>query len=117
MMTDMDQREALLKQDGYLIGIASLSLLNGMDFSPYFEQAAILLRPILFSFSITSPVIVFYFTSLILAVGSVLISGVPVAIFERVTGRQTSDSTSMALWLGSIFLISIPSVLSLFGFR
>lgn len=112
-MSEMDRREAILKQDGYLIGLATLSLSNGMNFSPYFEQGAILLRPILFGFSITSPVIVFYLTSLTLAVGSILISGVPVAIFERLTGRQTSDSTSMALWLASIFLISIPSIMGL----
>jgi hypothetical protein len=112
-MSEMDHREAVLRQDGYFIGIATLSLVNGMNSSPYFEQAAILLRPILFGFSITSPTIIFYITSLTLSVGSVMLAGVPVAIFERVTGRQTSDNTSMAIWLGVIFLIAIPSFLGL----
>lgn len=114
-MSEMDNRETLLRQDGYFIGIATLSLINGMNSSPYFEPAAILLRPILFGFSITSAVIIFYLTSLIISVGSVIIAGVPVAIFERVTGRTTSDSTSMALWFGCTALLTIPSFMSLFG--
>lgn len=112
-MSEMDQRENLLKQDGYLIGIASLSLLNGMHFSPYFSFVAIPFGPILREYGITSPVITFYLASVILSVGSVIIAGVPVAIFERLTGRQTSDSTSMALWMGLLFLIAIPSIVGL----
>jgi len=72
-MSEMERREALLKQDGYIIGIASLSLLNGMHFSPYFSFVAI----------------------------------------GRLTGRQQSDCTSMAVWLGAIFLITLPSLMGL----
>lgn len=114
-MSDMDRRETLLKQDGYFIGIASLSLLNGMHFSPYFSFVAIPFGPILREYGITSPVITFYLASLIVAVGSVIVSGIPVAIFERLTGRSESDSTSMALWLGVIALITIPSLMGLLG--
>lgn len=112
-MSEMERREALLKQDGYIIGIASLSLLNGMHFSPYFSFVAIPFGPILREYGITSPVITFYLASLIVAVGSVMVAGIPVAIFERLTGRRQSDSTSMAVWLGAIFLITLPSLMGL----
>lgn len=114
-MNEMDRRETLLKQDGYFLGIASLSLLNGMHFSPFFEHAVILFGPILRGFSITSPVITFYLTSLLMAVSSVMIAGIPAAIFERVTGRQQSDSTSLLIWLVSIFLLALPSLARLLG--
>lgn len=109
-MSEMDRREATLKQDGYLIGIASLSLLVGANFSPYFEPAAILIRPVLFSYSITSQILVFYITSLMLSVFSVLIAGVPVALFERFSGRQQSDQVSMLLWLFGMFLLAVPVI-------
>ena len=112
-MSEMERREALLKQDGYILGIASLSLLNGMHFSPYFSFVAIPFGPILREYGITSPVITFYLASLIVAVGSVMVAGIPAAIFERLTGRQQSDSTSMSLWLGAIFLITLPSLMGL----
>jgi hypothetical protein len=117
MMNEMDRREALLKQDGYILGIASFSLLNGMHFSPYFEHVVILFGPILRGFEITSPVITFYLTSLLMAVGSVMIAGIPAAIFERVTERQQSDSTSLLIWLVSIFILALPSLGRLLGFN
>lgn len=116
MSQDMDQREQLLKQDGFLIGIATLSLLNGMDFSVYFEPAVVVIRPLLFSFGISSPVLILYFASLFLSLTTLVLAGVPVAIFERLTGRQTSDSTSMALWMGLIGLIAFPTFSKLLGF-
>lgn len=112
-MSEMERRETLLKQDGYFIGIASLSLLNGMHFSPYFNFFSLPFGPILREYGITSPVVTFYLASLIVAVGSVMVAGIPAAIYERVSGRQQSDSTSMAVWLGAIFLITLPSLMGL----
>lgn len=115
-MSEMDKREQLLRQDGYFLGIATLSLLNGMDFSPYFEPGMVLMRPLLFSFSISSPLLIFYFTSLFLALASVVIGGVPAAIYERVTGRQTSDGTSLLIWMIGVGVIALPSFLRLLKF-
>lgn len=112
-MSDMDHREHLLRQDGFFIGIATLSLLNGMDFSPYFEPGFVLVKPLLFSFSISSPVLIFYFTSLLLALSTVVIAGVPAALFERLTGRRMSDGASMAIWLGCTGLLALPAILRL----
>ncbi|MCA0320248.1 MAG: hypothetical protein LCH88_19485 [Proteobacteria bacterium] len=113
----MEDREKLLKQDGYLIGIATLGLVNGMHVSPWFEPAFVLLRPLLASFYITSPVLQFYFASLVLAVTAVLVAGVPAAIFERVTGRTESDGRSLAVWLIALFVVSLPALARLIGFR
>ena len=41
----MDDREQALRQDGYLLGIATLGLVNGMHFSPLYDGAFVLLRP------------------------------------------------------------------------
>jgi hypothetical protein len=114
-MSEMDRRERLLKQDGYLIGIATFSLINGMHFSPWFEPLSILFRPILYGFYVTSPVIVFYLTSLLLSVGTVLVAGIPAAIFERATGRTESDATSMLIWLIGTGLLAFPAFGGLLG--
>lgn len=113
----MEDREHLLKQDGYLLGIATLGLVNGMHFSPWFEPAFVLVRPLLASFFLTSPVLQFYFTSLILAVGSVLLAGIPAAIFERTSGRETSDSRSLAVWLLALVVITLPALARMIGVR
>lgn len=114
-MDEEPRREQLLQQDGYLIAIAVLSLLCGMNFSPYFEPGFILLRPVLVNLFITSPLLVFYFTSLFLALTAVVLAGVPAAIYERVTGQKRSDATSMMIWTIGTGLLAIPSFLRLVG--
>ena len=110
-----DDREAILKQDGYLIGIATFGLVNGQSFSPWFDPVSVLFRPILFGFGLSSPIIIFYLTSLLVSVGTVLLGGIPAAVFESATGRKSSDSTSMGVWMAACALITLPAFLSLFG--
>jgi hypothetical protein len=111
----MDERETALRQDGFLLGIATLGLVNGMHFSPLYDGAFVLLRPILATLFITSPVVQFYLSSLLLAVGSVLLAGIPAAIFERMTGRTTSDAASLTIWLAGTGLLALPAFGRLLG--
>lgn len=115
MMSEMDRREEILRQDGFFIGIATFSLIAGMHFSPYFNTVASMFRPILFGFYITSPVIVFYLTSLLISVGTVIIAGIPAAIFERATGRTQSDATSLFIWLVCTGILAVPSFSRMIG--
>jgi hypothetical protein len=105
------ERETLMQRDGILVGIAGFSLVNGMHVSPWFDPVYILLRPFTPTLIVSSPLLTFYFTSLFLAVMSVALAGVPAAIFERVTGRRESDTTSLLIWLGFVLLFAIPALL------
>jgi hypothetical protein len=107
---EMDDRESLLRQDGLLIGIAGLALLSGMHFSPYFDPAFLLVRFFGPSFFITSPLLLYYFTSLLLATTALMLGGIPAAIFERMTGRTESDAVSLCVWLGCVGVIALPAL-------
>lgn len=106
----MDERTEIMQQDVILLSIAGASMLCGMHFSPYFEPFQILVQPFMASFFITTPLLSLYFTSLLLALASVVIGGVPAALFERLTGRQKSDLTSLLIWLGGVFLLASPVI-------
>ncbi|MEZ5775516.1 MAG: hypothetical protein R3D33_12655 [Hyphomicrobiaceae bacterium] len=110
-----EERTEIMRRDGLMIGIAVLSLLNGMQFSPFIDPAFIVLRPFAPTFFVSSPLLMFYLTSLLLGVASLLISGVAAALFERATGRGETDSTSMMVWLGAAFVVALPSILALLG--
>lgn len=114
-MAEMEQREETLRRDGVLIAIAGLSLLNGMHFSPFFDLAFIFLQPFAPGFFITSPLLLFYFTALLLSTVTLIIGGVPAAIFEHVTGRETSDFRSLSVWALSCAVLALPTILSFFG--
>jgi hypothetical protein len=112
-MSEMDEREFLVRQDGLLIGIAALALLSGMHFSPYFDPAFLLVRffgPALF---ISTPLLLYYLTSLLLATTALILGGIPAALFERFTGRTRSDPTSLAVWLVGVGILAAPSMLSM----
>ena len=88
-----DDREDILRRDGIIIGIAGTSLLNGMHFSAWFDPAYILMKQFAPGFFITSPLLVFYFTSLFLSALTLAFGGIPAAIYERSKGEASSSKT------------------------
>lgn len=115
MPHDHEERETLLRRDGFLIGIAALSLLNGMHFSPFFDLAAVYLGSFLAGLFISSPLLLFYFTSLLLSAATLLLAGIPAALFERFTGRKDSDNASLGIWLATTMALALPSIAGLAG--
>ena len=108
----MQSRERMLRQDMLIVGILGASVLNGMHFSPWFDPAFLLTKPFFqITFWISSPIIIFYFTSLMLSTLTVMLAGVPAAIFERLTGRKESDSISLGIWLAGAVFLSIPALM------
>jgi hypothetical protein len=110
---DMDDREGAMRQDGLLVGIVGLGLLNGMHTSPLFDPIFLLMRPFAPTF-FASPVVLFYFTSIFLATMTIILAGVPAALYERF--RHTGSSfQSMLIWLIGVIVLSIPSLLTMLG--
>ncbi|PTM39265.1 hypothetical protein [Bosea sp. 124] len=111
-----DDRETLLRQDGLLIGIAGASLLSGMHFSPFFDPAFIIVKFLIApTFFISSPILLFYFTSLLVSISCLIIAGAGAAIFERITGRTRSDPVSLGVWLAGLLLLAIPVFFGMAG--
>ena len=109
---DMDDREQIMKRDVLLVAIAGCSLLNGMHFSPYFDPVAILLRPFIAGTWVGTPLVSLYITSMFISLMSLLLAGIPAAIYERVNRLKDSNATSLGIWLGALVLITLPSLLA-----
>lgn len=108
-----DNREDMLRKDGIFVGIAGMSLLNGMHFSAYSDPVFILMKPFAAGFFITSPILQFYFTSLFLSALTLAFGGIPAAIYERGKGLKESTPTSLWIWLGGILFLTIPTLLNM----
>src|SRR5690606_23598249 len=113
--TQLENREELLKRDVLLVAAAGASLLNGMHFSPYFDPVFILLKPFLAGTLLTTPLVLFYLTSIFISLMTLLIAGVPAALYERFRGLQESTATSLGIWLAGTLLLALPSLLSMAG--
>lgn len=91
------------------IAVLGITLLNGFV-SPA-VPVVFLLSPVWMpEFAPRSPIAIFYGTSLIVSLSTLVLSGVPAALFERLTGRQQSDLASMLVWLVAAVALTLPGL-------
>lgn len=94
----------------YYVGIAFFGMINGI-FNPFFVivfQVSIYLMsaPL---FGSTSAIA--YFASLMLSTGTVILGGIPAALYERYIGaKDDSTVTSLWIWLAGTAILSIPAI-------
>jgi hypothetical protein len=58
--------------------------------------------------------VIFYGATMIVSVSTLLIAGVPAAIFEGLTKRQETDRPALLIWLGGVALLTAPGVARFF---
>ena len=105
-----DEREKLLKRDVLLVATAGLALLNGMHFSPLFDPVLFFVHRMAPGFF--GPLLLFYFNSLFISLTTLLLAGVPAAIYERLRGLTESTMVSLCIWLAAVILLTLPALLS-----
>jgi hypothetical protein len=98
-----------MNRNFYFIGIAFFGMINGI-----FNQLAlifallyvqVLAGPLLFgSLSLT-----LMFASLMVSTATVILGGIPAAIYERVTGVAESNNISLWIWLAGTALLTLPA--------
>ncbi len=94
----------------YYIGIAFFGMINGI-FNPFFvivfQVSIYLMAEPLFG----STAAIAYFASLMLSTGTVILGGIPAALYERYIGaKDDSTVTSLWIWLAGTALLSVPAI-------
>jgi hypothetical protein len=88
--------------------VVGVSVLNGL-FSPFLAIAvpiAAVLMPEVFPRSVGW---VLFFSSLLVASGTLLFSGVPAALYERLIDRARGQ-VALWIWLGGAVLLALPAL-------
>lgn len=91
-----------------LFAIVGISILNGL-FSPFLAVAlpvAAVLMPEVFPRSVGW---VLFFSSLLVASATLLVSGVPAALYERLVDRG-GQGVSAIIWLAGAVLLALPAL-------
>ena len=98
-----------MNRNFYFIGIAFFGMINGI-----FNQLALIFTllyvqllagPLLFgSLSLT-----LMFASLMVSTATVILGGIPAAIYERVTGAAESNNISLWIWLAGTAILALPA--------
>ena len=92
-----------------LLLVLGLCVVNGI-FSPYLKVAipiSAALLPELFPRTVEW---VLFWSSILLSSATLLFSGVPAALYERLLGRDGESSASMWIWLAGAAVLSLPTV-------
>jgi hypothetical protein len=99
-----------MERQWYYIGIAFFGMVNGM-FNPLRVVSYIFTNTFLAVPLFGSQSLVFYFSSLMLATATVIVGGIPAAIYERYVGAtEDSTVTSLWIWLAGTAILTIPAI-------
>jgi hypothetical protein len=94
----------------YTIAILAFGMVSGM-FSPILVPnvagAMLLLAPGLL---IASPHVLIFLVYLIGATLTIMVAGVPAALYERVAGGRESTPISLWIWLAGTAIFSLPAI-------
>ena len=108
-MDDMQNRQDTMQKDVMLVATAGLSLMNGMTWSPVLFPFVVLLKALVAGTFLSSPLVLTYLASLLASATTLVIAGVPAALYERAKGLEQSSPISIGIWLaGTIALVGLP---------
>lgn len=103
--------QRLGQRDLPLLATVALAVVNGLDVSPAFDSVSFWL----YTFARGSPLfdgeVFFYLTSVVISAMTLLVAGVPAALYERVRGLTQSTPGSLTVWLLATLLLTLPTIL------
>jgi hypothetical protein len=100
-----------MERNYYFIGIAFFGMINGL-----FNQLWLLFA--LIHVQILAPALLFgsvsltlLFSSLMVSTATIILGGIPAAIYERFKGlEEDSDTISLWIWLAGTALLTLPAI-------
>jgi hypothetical protein len=98
-----------MSRNFYYIGIAFFGMINGIFNQLWLIFALVYVQtfaaPLLFgSVSLT-----LMFASLMVSTATIILGGIPAAIYERVAGASDSNDASLWIWLVGTALLTLPA--------
>jgi hypothetical protein len=106
-----DTRAKLLIRTILLVATAGLAFVNGMPlFSPLFDPVLFFVQRLAPGF--LGPQLLFHFNSLLISLVTLLLAGIPAAIYERLMGYRDSTPVSLGIWLIATLLLTLPSLMN-----
>ena len=97
-----------MSRDHALTGILLLGLISGI-FSPFKFVITLAMRALAPGLLLSNPQIVMLLSMLIFATLTIMLAGVPAALYERATGQQESGRLSYLIWFAAACVLTLPA--------
>ena len=98
-----------MNRNFYFIAIAFFGMINGI-----FNQLALIFT-LLYVQLLAGPLLcgslslTLMFASLMVSTATIILAGIPAAIYERVTGASESGDASLWIWLAGTAILALPA--------
>ena len=101
-----------MSRNAYYIAIAFFGMINGLPFfNPVYLLALGFSDRLMSAPLFGSLPLIFFFASLMLSTATVILAGIPAAIYERVVGaKDDSTQASLWIWLAGTAILALPAV-------
>ena len=93
----------------YFIGIAFFGMINGVFNQLWLIFALLYVQPLAGPLLFGSLSLTLMFASLMVSTATVILGGIPAAIYERITGVPESNSVSLWIWLAGTAILALPA--------
>jgi len=100
----------LLQRDALVAATVGLAVVSGLPVTPLFDSIFYILYLFTRGSSYIGGEVLFYATSVVMAVMTLLIAGIPAALYERIRGLQASTPVSLSIWLVATALLALPAL-------
>ena len=94
--------------------VVLVCIVNGMT-SPFVDLLFLRAADWLPIAALGNLAVIFYLCSLATSTLTLLVAGVPAALFERATGRTDSDTASFTVWAVAALILTVPGILNWLG--
>ncbi len=100
-----------MSRNFYFIGIAFFGMINGLFNQTWVLFTLIHVQILAPALLFGSPSLTLLFTSLMVSTATIILGGIPAAIYERVAGaKDDSTEVSLWIWLAGTGLLAVPAV-------
>jgi hypothetical protein len=105
----------LLGRELLLAATAGIAILNGLPVTPLFDSVSYVLYLFARGSFIPDPHMLADLATLLIAAMTLLVAGIPAALYERVRGLERSTPVSLGIWLIATALLSMPALARIAG--
>lgn len=98
-----------MSRNFYFIGIAFFGMINGIFNQLWLIFTLLYVQPIAGPLLFGNLSLTLMFASLMVSTATVILGGIPAAIYERVTGASDSSNASLWIWLAGTALLALPA--------
>jgi hypothetical protein len=98
-----------MSRNFYFIGIAFFGMINGIFNQLWLIFTLLYVQPIAGPLLFGNLSLTLMFASLMVSTATVILGGIPAAIYERVTGASESSNASLWIWLAGTAVLALPA--------